>query len=444
MTRLTPGRMPLAALLQEPRGGLGVGGGGVPTQVRAPTPLNDADAAHCVLPTDAPSGLATWTSKVPDKVIEGVLSPGSCLVVGDAPGDPDCFCSAAALARARNHMGLPAAAHVDAVPPKQIQGVLKPGEILDRKAVRADLPETVILVDNDGTRVGPAAAEAMRNAKRVIVIDHHEVDPTQELLGMNENAELIVWKDTDADAAALMVLATTMRATGVAKKELPEEAWADIVKPLVCAMYSDTRGFEASRTSPETVRLITQLIGTGAIGLRATLSGFGGGIPRIIRDKLYGSVDEDSSQHGNEKLGTFKLKSTALLDAWVSARVHTPELTWSDVLFLALDHVEARVRQEGYDVTVFTAGAKDGAEPFELSPELQKQLPNGGMKFSIRTKEGALAPALAKHLGGGGKPHEGGGVTDASAEAVLTQAREWMNVRADLAKFAGDRNLGGA
>lgn len=441
MTRLPPARRPLAVLLQEQAA---VHGGGPISKIQAPAPLKDATGVHCLLPTDAPGGLAAWTARVPKEVIEGVLSPGSCLVVGDAPGDPDCFCSAAAMARTRQHMGLPAAAHVDAVPPQQIHGVLKAGEILDRKAVRADLPETVILVDNDGTRVGPAAAEAISQAKRVVVIDHHEVDPTKAQLGMNNDAELIVWKDTDADAAALMVLATAIRATSQTKTTLPEEAWADIVQPLVCAMYSDTRGFEASRTSPETVRLLTQLIGTGAIGLRATLAGFGGGISPIIRNKLYGNIDEASSQHGKEKLGTFKLKSTAMLSAWVSARKLTPETTWSDVLFLALDHVEARVREEGYDVTVFTAGAKDGADPVQLSPELQKQLPNGDMKFSIRTREGALAPALAKYLGGGGKPHEGGGVTNASADTVLIQAREWMDARADLAKFAGNRNLGSA
>ncbi|MCB9650920.1 MAG: hypothetical protein H6730_30670 [Deltaproteobacteria bacterium] len=43
----------------------------------------------------------------------------------------------------------------------------------------------MLFVDNDGTRVGPAAQDAMRRAARVVVIDHHDVDPTNDSLGLH-------------------------------------------------------------------------------------------------------------------------------------------------------------------------------------------------------------------------------------------------------------------
>ncbi|CAN0443682.1 unnamed protein product, partial [Laminaria digitata] len=191
------------------------------------------------------------------------MSPGSCLIVGDAPGDPDCFCSAAALARARNNLGLKGLAHVNAPPPQQIAPVLRAGEIADAEHIEDQTFNTVVFVDNDATRVGPAAQEAMKRAQRVIIIDHHEVDPTHEQLGLPEDVELIVWKETGADAAALMVLAATARMSADSPVPLSEAGWADVVRPLVSAMYSDTRGFEASRTRPTTVGLLMQLVDTG-------------------------------------------------------------------------------------------------------------------------------------------------------------------------------------
>lgn len=410
--------------------------------IAAPAPLLDGDGPHCLLPTGPKMGLSAWTHRVPSEVVHAILQPGPCLVVGDAPGDPDCFCSATALSRARHHLGLPAIAHVDAPAPQQIQSVLRAGEIANSATVLARDFKTVVLVDNDGTRVGPAALNAMKGAERVVVIDHHEVNPTKASLGLPDDVDLVVWKDTGADAAALMVLASVLRAAEQSGASLPEEAWQDIVKPLVSAMYSDTRGFDAARTRPSTVSLLRQLVDTGALGLRSTLAGFGGGIDKGIRARLHGAIEETNQRYGDQSLGMFSLEAPALLEAWASACAVTPETTWSDVLFLALDHVEARTREAGYDVCVFAAGAQ-GEGQAELDPAKQAQLPKGAVKFSVRTKEGALAPSLARHLGGGGKPHEGGGVSEGSLQSILQRTQAWMQNRGELSKFAAMRNLGG-
>jgi len=406
--------------------------------------MQGSDGPHCLLQASDARPLAAWSQRVPKAVVRSLMAPGSCLVVGDAPGDPDCFCSAAALARARNNLGLKGLAHVNAPPPKQIAPVLRAGEIAGSDDIEEQRFDTVVFVDNDATRVGPAAQEAMKRAQRVIIIDHHEVDPTHEQLGLPEDVELIVWKETGADAAALMVLAATARMSADSPVPLSEAGWADVVRPLVSAMYSDTRGFEASRTRPTTVGLLMQLVDTGALSLRATLAGFGGGVAPQIRDRLYAQVQEDRQQFGAQTLGAFSLDASALVQAWQDACAQTPETTWSDMLFLALDHVEARTREAGYDVSVFAAGAQDAEATADLEPAVQGQLPPAPTKFSVRTKEGPLAPALAAHLGGGGKPHEGGGISKDSAQDILHKASHWMQERAELARFAAARNLGGA
>jgi nanoRNase/pAp phosphatase (c-di-AMP/oligoRNAs hydrolase) len=375
-------------------------------------------------------------------VVQAFLQPGPCLVVGDAPGDPDCFCSAVALARTRRALGLPGEAHVDAVAPRQVQGILQDGEVVGAARVRALAPETVVLVDNDGTRVGPAAAEAMRGAKRVVVIDHHDVDPTHERLGLPPETELVVWKDTGADAAALMALGTAVRAASAAQVSLRQDTWQSILEPLVGAIYSDTRGFEAGRTRPATMHVLMRLLDTRAVRLKTTLAGFGEGVSADVRRALYAAIQEQGEVHGRERLGVFTLSGSALLTAWQAAQAQVPELTWSDALFMALDHVEARVREAGYHVSVFITGARDADAERRLYEAALAQLPRGAVKFSVRTTEGALAPALAQHLGGGGKPHEGGGVSEAPAHALVQQVQRWMRGRAELARHAARFNLG--
>ncbi|MCA9556719.1 MAG: hypothetical protein KC933_42240, partial [Myxococcales bacterium] len=98
-----------------------------------------SDAPYCELPR-ARVSLKAWTQRVPEALVSALLDPGPMLVVGDAPGDPDCFCSAVAVARARRALGLPAQAHVDAPPPKQIGALLRADELADRGAVADSAP----------------------------------------------------------------------------------------------------------------------------------------------------------------------------------------------------------------------------------------------------------------------------------------------------------------
>lgn len=421
--------------------GAGHGPVDIDPTVKAEQPSKPGDAPFCVYPAPKVSPKA-WTQRVPSKVVSALLDPGSTLVVGDAPGDPDCFCSAVALARARQALHLPAEAHVDAPAPQQVQGVLRPDELADGDAVKEKTYDTVLFVDNDGTRVGDAATEAMRRAKRVVVIDHHDVDPTHDSLGLPPETELVVWKDTGADAAALMALASILRAVEDSGAMLFQSTWKAVLEPLISGVYSDTRGFEAARTRPATVGLLQTVLDTDAVDLKATLRGFGGGIPKALREALAAAVEEQPAQIGETAFGGFTLPGARLLELWNEARDASPELTWSDMLFAALDHVEARVREADYDTSLFVVGAQGDAAD-ALPEALRGQLPPKAHKFSVRTKDADLAPRLAAHLGGGGKPHEGGGVSDADAEALHGKAQAFLQKRADLVRQANLFNLGG-
>ncbi len=403
----------------------------------------DVAATYCPL-VRSTIGPDAWKQRVPDAVVKALLDPGPMLVVGDAPGDPDCFCSAVALSRGRRALELPADAHVDAPPPSQLSGLEIDADLLASREVRARRYDTVVFVDNDGTRVGPAAEAAMRDAKRVVVIDHHEVDPTHASLGLDPaKTDLVVWKETDADAAALLVLASLSRMVASSPASLLQHGWQSVLEPLVSAIYSDTRGFESTRTKPTTLGLLRGLLDTQAVDLTRILSGFGDGIPRDVLNAWPSKIEERTETIGAMDVAFFTVPSEALLDAWSTARERTPELTWSDLLFSALDHVEGRVRELDPDVALVAVGARDDRATATLTPEQLDQLPPKPLKFSVRTKDGDLAPLLASALGGGGKPHQGGGVSEEAPATLTDRARKYLVERQELARFASARNLGG-
>ncbi|MEQ8279853.1 MAG: DHH family phosphoesterase [Deltaproteobacteria bacterium] len=389
-------------------------------------------------------GPDAWKRRVPAEVVAALLDSGPTLIVGDAPGDPDCFCSAVALARGRAALHLPADAHVDAPPPSQLSGLGIQDDLVSSQTVSQRSYDTVVFVDNDGTRVGPAAEAAMRAAKRVVVIDHHEVDPTHVSLGLDaDKTELIVFKEIEADAAALLVLATLTRMIESSPASLMQQGWGSVLEPLVTAIYSDTRGFDSAHTRPTTLGLLRGLLDTQAVDLSRILSGFGGGIPREVTGAWAERIEERTEKVGAMDVAFFTVPSHGLLDAWSEAREQTPELTWSDVLFSALDHVEARVRELDPEVALIAVGARDELARSTLTDERLEQLPPSSLKFSVRTKDGDLAPLLASALGGGGKPHQGGGVSEERAVKLADRARRYLAERQALARFASARNLGG-
>lgn len=398
------------------------------------------EAPHCpIVPRE--SGVNPWGLRAPDAVVKAILDPGPMLVVGDAPGDPDCFGSALTLARAREGLGMPADAHVDARPSRTLEPLITPGELKSADEVSAKRYDTVVFVDNDGSRVGAAATKALEHAKAVVVIDHHDVNPTHDSLGLRPEQKLHVWKDTEADAAALMVLGATTRAVGATGAEWPRGTWKKVLEPALSAIYSDTRGLEASRARPSTVALLRGLVWTGAVDLERTLSNYGG-MARVSLE-LSSAIQESTKEVAGKSVAEMRLNGSALLDAWDLAHAEDPSITWSDMFFAALDHVEDRVRVLGSDVAVFVAEARTPEAEARLDPARLEQLPPKASKFSVRSTEGALAPALARALGGGGKPHEGGGISHETARQLFERAARAVANQTDLAAAVRLWNQGG-
>lgn len=397
-------------------------------------PLLPNAGAYCELNFE-PGGASAWTKRVPEAVVEAFLDPGSCLAVGDMPGDPDCFGSAVAWARARQILGLPAEAHVNAPPPLAIASLIRPQELSTAHEVSQRVYDTVVLVDNDGTRIGPAARKALKKAKRVIVVDHHDVKPTRESLGLGKDTELLVWKELGADAAALMTLATALRGIQHRKAELLPEGWRDLLAPILAAIYSDTRGFEASRASSSTIGLVRSIVDAGELDLKEIFAGFDRSIPGEVKRELVRHMTEALHQEGKFTFATFVLNGQVLLDAWAKAREHKPTTTWSDLLYSVLDVVEERTRANAYGAAIFGVETPQEARA-NLPPELAEQLPPESVKLSIRSRSSTLAPWLAQKLGGNGKPHEAGATSDLPLSSLLDEAVNHVRSNARLEQFA--------
>lgn len=376
--------------------------------------------AYCEL-TYNRVGASVWTKRVPDGVVDVFLHPGSCLVVGDAPGDPDCFGSAVAWARARQILGLPAAAHVNGPPPLAIAPVLRRDELATAEQIAQRAYETVVLVDNDGTRIGPAAQEALKRAKRVIIVDHHDIAPTKASLGIGEDTELVVWKELGADAAALMTLATALRGIERNAADLTADGWRDLLAPILAATYSDTRGFEAARSSSATVGMVRSIIDAGELDLKEVFAGFDRSIRSDVKRELLRHLAEETHQEGTFKFATFALDGQAMLEAWSKARAVRPDTTWSDVLYSVLDVVEERTRATGYGAVVFGVETQKWQRA-NLPPELAEQLPPTAVKLSVRSAAPGMAPWLARKFGGNGKPHEAGAGSDLPLSKLLAEA----------------------
>lgn len=377
------------------------------------------------------SGLTahSWLRLVPEQVVDAFLAPGSCLVVGDAPGDPDCFCSAASWARGRRAVGRSAEAHVAAPPPKSIRHLFKEAELVDAAKVSAARYDTVVLVDNDGKRIGAAATAAMQQARRVVVVDHHEVAPTHESLGLAPDAELVVWKISGADAAALMTFATVLRGVERAEACLTPAGWRDVLEPVLAGLYSDTRGFTAGRASRGTMGLLRSVLQSHALDVDWVLGRFGDAVPREHLLSLWGALELRTEEHHGQELTLFKLDGRTLLSTLEKARRIEPELTWSDLYFATLDYVEAHAKCTGSAATILALETPAEARA-ELSGELQKQLPPARTKFSIRSVSPMLAVKMAQAMGGNGKPGEAGGGSAEGAEEVLAAASSFMRTAA--------------
>ncbi len=333
-----------------------------------------------------------WAKVVPPSVVEcflGVIKDKKrVLLVGDRPGDPDCF-SAIALARFLRLLGVEVDTHVGVRPPRQITDLIEPKDLASESEVRAKNYDAVVFIDNDGTgaRISPAAHEAASKASQIVIIDHHAPTPYPKRAGQ----ELHTWIEERADAAALMELGLMAALSKDLKVPLSNDDWVRVAEPLLAGIYSDTGKLAPETTKSgalETYLYLAELVGKPTMDL--IRKGFDAELPLETRKSIKANVSVDF-------MGTAPHR--ALFCAF-KAPEDRHGLSSGDLYRAVLDQVHQLRDEHSPSVSVALVALPADEE---FGPRVL---------VSVRTLERTRAGQLAKALGNGnGKPNGQAGAT---------------------------------
>ncbi len=239
----------------------------------------------------------------------------------------------------------------------------------------------VVLDCGDPRRIHPAA----KLPPVWLNIDHH--------LDNAFFAEL-TWVDPSAASTAEMVARLGF--------ELGVEMDAAIATALYAGMLYDTRGFVIDKTNSETYRLAARLVDAGANPTR---------INRYLNEQL--------------SAGALRVMGMALghLQEDLGGR-----LVWATITQAMLAACGARIEETDLILSELPKIGK--AEVWFLF----KELPDGAIKISIRSRGKVNAHAIARAFGGGGHRRVSGARLEvplsAAVELMLTAARTAMQVQA--------------
>jgi nanoRNase/pAp phosphatase (c-di-AMP/oligoRNAs hydrolase) len=335
-----------------------------------------------------------WAKEVPQDLLAEIERAESVLVVAD--GDADGFGSAVALVRTLNLLGKRAVAYSSTPPPIEMQPLLDAKEVATN-----DVRETfdlVVHVDQDGERAGRAAQEAGRRAKRVAVIDHHDVSPDRSF---------VAWIDTGADAAALLTLGLIIRLTGGA--DLPARDWERILTPILAAIESDTHGLARDKTRPSTYGIVQYLLHHTSANFRAVIDAidpFSQEMKELALRSMRVRIEGESPR----RTGVFELDAAgfqALLEGVTRER---PGAGAEDAYHLALTAVEKQLDLRSVDLSVALIERDDH------------------IKISTRSRSPEDAVVLARAFGGNGKPGEGGSAIRHEHRSLKTESRRALRL----------------
>lgn len=298
--------------------------------------------------------------------------------------DPDTLGSAVGLALIAQKLGKEARVYTpEAVPfDSRFLETLFP---IDHEPPYLDVPHAtssptwhpVVLDCGDPRRIHPAA----KLPPIWLNIDHH-LD--------NAGFAELTWVDTTAASTAEMVARL-----GV---ELGVEMDEAIATALYAGMLYDTRGFVIDKTNSETYRLAARLVDAGANPAR---------INRYLNEQL--------------SAGALRVMGMALghLQEDLDGR-----LVWATITQAMLAACGARIEETDLILSELPKIGK--AEVWFLF----KELPDGAIKISIRSRGKVNAHAIARAFGGGGHRRVSGARLEvplsAAVELMLTAARTAM------------------
>ena len=319
--------------------------------------------------------------EIPGKALEWLREGTSFLIVGHKGPDGDCLGSMKAFLELVRLMGGKGTLLLEKDPPPWFDFLAVTGaaRVWEMDPV---LPEAEILVLLDCSRFSRTGAPGKaleERGGRLLVLDHHAREG-----GFPASFEVVPHVDTSSAATALIVL-DLYRALG----KVPPPPAAD---GLLTGILTDTYWLQNNNTDERVLESLAFLMGKCA----PTLTTFG------VYDLVFRRYPK----------GTFRLVGNALS----GTEIH------GDGSSLAL----AKVRRAEIEKAGFRQFESELLTRPLLSLEKVRvaavlyETEEGTVKFSLRSKGGGEALALARALGGGGHPEASG----AEAAVSLGEARE--------------------
>ena len=307
--------------------------------------------------------------EAPEKMIHWLREGTSFLITGHKGPDGDCLGSMTAFLELVRLMGGEGKLLLEKEPPSWFDFLpyLEEASIWEREKV---LPraEVLVLVDcHEFHRTGGVGPTLEKWEGRLLVIDHHRGRAVYPSI-----RDYVAWLDPDAAASALMVLQLYRTL-----EKVPPPRAADA---LLTGILTDTNWLQNSNTDSQVMEGLAYLSRECA--------------PTLTTDRIYDLVFRRYPS------GLARLMGKALS----GAELHGPGKRLALVLLDRKSIEKAGFRQFESEILskplLSMEDVRAAAVLYELEP--------GKVKFSLRSKGGGEALALARSLGGGGHPEAAG------------------------------------
>jgi nanoRNase/pAp phosphatase (c-di-AMP/oligoRNAs hydrolase) len=364
---------------------------------------------------------------VPDEVLEVLRGARRVLVIGHVPPDGDCVGAAQGLAELLRALGKEADACVDAALPGRLRGIGK----APRQAAELDegAYDLVVLVDVAGAdRIGGAARHVAK-ADNVLVIDHHCVAASREVVGVRDDARLTTWVMPGLEAASLQVAAIAERVVddgAPVAATLSRTSWETIAAPLSAGVLTDTDFFKLPGASLDALRMFKHILarcpqrpdvrdGDLPDRLVAAEARVGYALPPAGACALTSSDDAEALRTARWKGLRAALTSCpreVFERALCAAQKTDPGTLPGDVRGHLLDGLDATAAKS--EVAILLTETQSGVE------------------VSVRTREATLACAIVAELfpgQGGGKPHAAAARPVGDLASVEARVAHWLDAQ---------------
>lgn len=302
-----------------------------------------------------------------DDIVRAVASAESFLVCSHTSPDGDAVGSIAAMGHLLAALGKTFALFDASGLPAQFSWVNLPGPVL-AELPRREFDWLVVLDCGDERRGGPELQAAM-TVRPTMVIDHHVANPEWGALN---------WVEPSRSSTGEMV--------ALLAKALGQPLAGPLGEAVYLSLVTDTGNFTYNNTSPQSLRLAAEIM---ELGLKP------GRINPLIQNQwslhriqLFGEVLGDVTLHFDGQLGVIRITLEQL------SRLGATAADCDGLINFAL-----RIR-----------GTR--------AAMLLREEPDGAVKVSLRSLDGANVQAVAAAFGGGGHTNAAGTMLQARMRDV--------------------------